>query len=305
MTSPTRKQLKVPKGARGSAKSQSDLVEQSPTRFRSLGTGYVPAFVTFLDILAFKELIKQHTPEDINAKLDALLTFSQVGQPRAGVYARAESAPMVMQFSDCIIRVQPLSQEEGVKPYDLMVGEIEALCMLQGNLVCNGILVRGGLTFGDVCIQESRIFGPAFIRAYELESKLARYPRILVDEHLVVPGDLNPFSARVGRATLEAASEAFEELLERNDDGQFSVQYLTHLFEAKHPEGVTNLDVLRVHRDRISDLLTELQDTKVEEPRAKVRWAANYHNRWIGRAFGRLDEIEFDNAGRGLMIEIS
>lgn len=295
----------MPKGPRGSTKSQNESVEQSPTRFRDLGTGYLPAFVTFLDILAFKELIKEKTAEHINAQLDAMLAFSEVRQRRAGIYARAELAPMVVQFSDTIIRVQPLSREEGVKPYDLLVGEIESLCMLQGNLVCNGILVRGGLTFGDVCIQESRIFGPAFNRAYELESKLARYPRILVDEHLVVPRGLNPFSVPNSRATAEAAREALEELLERNDDGQFSVQYLTHLFEGTHPEGVTNLDVLRVHRDRISDLLTKLQGAKVEEHRAKVRWTANYHNRWIGRAFSKLDEIEFDNTNRGLMIEIS
>jgi class 3 adenylate cyclase len=281
-----------------------DVSEQAPTGLRDLGSGYVKAFVTFIDILGFKDHVGRDEPENINAKLDVVFAVSRLRQRRAAVYARSENAPMVLQFSDSIIRVQPVSQEESANPVDQLVGEIEALCLLQGNLVCNGILVRGGLAFGDVCIRESRIFGPAFIRAYELESILARYPRILVDERLVVVSDSNPFLAQASREMRNAANEALGELLERNDDGQFSVQYLTHLFEADHPEGITNLDVLRAHRDQISGQLAKLRDAKLEEPRAKVRWAANYHNRWIASAFGNLDEKEFKSTGRGLMIEI-
>jgi hypothetical protein len=304
MASPKSKRSKVSKSPLDDANTQHALIAQLPTGFRDLGTHYVPAFVTFLDILGFREQIERQSAEGINAKLDALLALSQIAQRRAPVYARAESAPMVVQFSDSIIRVQPVIEEEGVKSYDLLVGEIEALCVLQGNLVCNGILVRGGLTFGSVCIRESRVFGPAFNRAYELESKLARYPRILVDEFLVVPNDSNPFWKHVGRATQDAVRLATEELLERNDDGQYCVQYLTHLFEGEHADGVTNLGVLRAHRDRISDLLTGLDNRRLEEARAKVRWAANYHNRWIRQAFSRLDEREFETTGRGLMIEV-
>jgi len=52
-----------------------------------------------------------------------------------------------------------------------------------------GFLVRGGVTRGSLIHDEHIVFGPALNRAYELESKQAVYPRVLIDEllHAQVP----------------------------------------------------------------------------------------------------------------------
>lgn len=47
--------------------------------------------------------------------------------------------------------------------------------------VKNGFLIRGGVTIGDVVHDDHVVFGPAPNRAYELESKHANVPRIIVD----------------------------------------------------------------------------------------------------------------------------
>ncbi|AZZ75420.1 hypothetical protein CCX46_09725 [Pseudomonas sp. RU47] len=44
-----------------------------------------------------------------------------------------------------------------------------------------GYIVRGGITCGDVFFDDMSFFGPAVDRAYELESKKAVTPRILID----------------------------------------------------------------------------------------------------------------------------
>lgn len=281
-----------------------DLATQNPTEIRDLGDHYVSAFVTFLDVLAFKELVRQNSPEIINSQLDAMLAFSQIGQRRREVYLQPQVAPMILQFSDSIIRIQPIPELDGVKAHDLLIGELNALAMLQGNLACNGILIRGGLTHGQVCVRNSRVFGPAFIRAYEIESKLARHPRIVVDERICRVDSQHPFLNQESQSTVGAFNEACSEFLERNDDGQFAVQYLSHLYEAEHPGGVKSIDVLRAHRDQLERLRQAVEEPKLEEARAKVRWAISYHNRWISRAFDRLDKREFQSTGRGLAITL-
>jgi hypothetical protein len=47
--------------------------------------------------------------------------------------------------------------------------------------VRSGFLIRGGLTIGDIVHDEHVVFGPALNRAYELESKHASVPRIILD----------------------------------------------------------------------------------------------------------------------------
>lgn len=44
-----------------------------------------------------------------------------------------------------------------------------------------GLLIRGGLTVGELYHDENIVYGPAMIRAYEMENKMAIYPRIIVD----------------------------------------------------------------------------------------------------------------------------
>jgi len=51
----------------------------------------------------------------------------------------------------------------------------------------NGFIARGGLTYGDVYYEENKAicFGPAINKAYYLETKLAKYPRVIIDSEYV------------------------------------------------------------------------------------------------------------------------
>jgi hypothetical protein len=46
----------------------------------------------------------------------------------------------------------------------------------------SGFLIRGGMTIGEVVHNEHAVFGPALNRAYELESRVASFPRIILDK---------------------------------------------------------------------------------------------------------------------------
>jgi hypothetical protein len=47
-----------------------------------------------------------------------------------------------------------------------------------------GFLVRGGITVGNVVHDDEVVFGPGLNRAHELESTIAKYPRIVLDPNV-------------------------------------------------------------------------------------------------------------------------
>lgn len=82
-----------------------------------------------------------------------------------------------IQFSDSIV-ISTTNDQLGLK-------EIVRI----GSLVCRyflyyNILTRGGITKGKLYDDSRTVFGPALIRAYEIEKEIAVYPRILVDRSL-------------------------------------------------------------------------------------------------------------------------
>lgn len=54
------------------------------------------------------------------------------------------------------------------------------MCASVSNSV--GWLVRGGITIGDFYIDDMFVWGAALVKAYELEEKIAVYPRVILDE---------------------------------------------------------------------------------------------------------------------------
>ena len=281
-----------------------DVKELKPTGLRDLGETYVNAYVTFIDVLGFKEIVKSTDPTKINALLDAMRVFTAQPQRRRPPYDKQEHLPIVVQFSDSIVRIQPVTEEsEEVDAIDLFFEEISSILISQGNLACNGILVRGGMTFGSVCVHEDRIFGPAFNRAYMIESTLATYPRVVIDEILCTSSDENPIIERSGRDRWSGAAQHMFEYIDRADDGLWSINYLPNLVDAEKEPGVTGEDVLIAHRDAIRRLLSNSIKSENDGVLAKIRWVASYHNKLIERVYGRINDRHEEN-GESLVIDL-
>jgi hypothetical protein len=281
----------------------SEVQDIDPTPLRDLGPEYVDAFVTFIDILGFSNLIKELDSPAINAHLDAMRIFNSAPQRRRAELQDQELLPMVYQVSDSIIRVQPVLLYGTPKNriLDFYVGELESLLIAQGNLACNGIFIRGGMTYGKICIHKSRIFGPAFVRAYKLESTLARFPRIIVDQNLCGDNN-NPLISISGKNSWLKSKEHVFEMLEQDNDGQWFIQYLSHLYDSHHPNGISGADILKAHRDKIQECLTKARSSGNEEIGCKYSWVANYHNKLIDRSFSRIDEQMHEDTGESFFV---
>lgn len=183
---------------------------------------YTQAVIAFIDILGFKHLISTGTFEEVSRKIKAVRRLSGVDDQADG----ESFEPKVIQFSDSIIRVRPVECQANMESrYGLMFYEMLDLVHMQGELINHGICVRGGVSIGDVHVDDQTLFGPGFVKAYELESVYANFPRIVVDPALIqqLQKDQRLFSTH---NTLADEFEYIAKNIRRESDGIYFIDYL-------------------------------------------------------------------------------
>lgn len=89
-----------------------------------------------------------------------------------------ESSIQITHFSDSIVLSIGLENDMNA------MSMIEYVCRLMYKLWRDfKILIRGGIAVGKLIhINNGALFGPAMVKAYDLESSLANYPRIILDD---------------------------------------------------------------------------------------------------------------------------
>jgi hypothetical protein len=121
------------------------------------------------------------------------------------------------QFSDCVVLSYEIKEQSGV--YFM----ISAMAFAIIELANRGYLVRGAITYGDLYHTQKHVVGPALVRAYEMESKDAKYPRVIVDPSVLE-------LARKYRQENHAPEEEEAYILnhlERDSDGWLWIDYLS------------------------------------------------------------------------------
>ena len=86
-----------------------------------------------------------------------------------------------------------------------------------------GFLVRGALTVGDLYHSDRHVVGPAMVEAYRLESKVAKVPRIIIDEKVLAV-------ARRSRGPDHSAKEAegyVRAFMTKDADGHHYLDYVS------------------------------------------------------------------------------
>lgn len=143
--------------------------------------------VAFIDILGAKNKINN----DVNESLNVVHSAYNEAIKFLNTLYRGDIEllrPQIRIFSDNIVVAVPTSTK----------GEISALMsilvysgLIQHQFLHHKYLVRGGISIGDFFIDDIMLWGTALTKAYEIESTIAIYPRIVLDPFLV--GRLNVF----------------------------------------------------------------------------------------------------------------
>ncbi|MBB6367958.1 hypothetical protein FHR56_003123 [Xanthomonas sacchari] len=243
---------------------------------------YRKALISFIDILGFRQIVGSRNCDEISTALKTMRQFSE------GDDSGEEFNARVIQFSDSIIRIRPLdskTNEDG--GYGTLFHELLDIGMMQGELANNNIYIRGGVTIGDISYESGNIFGPGFIRAYDLESKIANYPRIVVDRKI--------FDAmKIDKRLYSSHNDLDDEIgyiareLKRGSDGIHFIDYLRVTLNNIDDPHIGGHFFLKQHK---TNILGNIKSTsELDGETGKYLWAAMYHNQFLDSEIERNED---------------
>lgn len=246
--------------------------------------------VAFLDVLGLRELTPRliSDAEQLN-NLDYLLLFAE--RMLSGDLGIAKNTEIRM-FSDCICVSTTTSPEDLLK---FML----TLESLQLTLANNGVFIRGAVTIGRHFQTPRLIFSEALITAYDLERKVAVFPRIVIDAPIVealsrIPsGQWNNTWGSVRRDVEHSVA-----LHVRRNPGE-SVAYLHYLADLYSVDsGPLFRDYSHDHQRSIERWIDFAGPSVPPGIRAKQRWLVDYHNSSMRELWRYACEYEIDRPER-------
>ena len=227
--------------------------------------------VIFLDLLGFSAATQRSAP-DTNKQILELLTelasFSgdfRFIEKQIGVNMWDSSiSPAATVFSDNIVLSAPTAPQ-GREAYRTHPDIFSQYAVMQLRLTVGaiaaralelGFLIRGGMTLGDVYHHNGIVFGEAMLRAYELERRVAHFPRVALSPELT------------DRLNARQPTGAFLE----DSDGILHLNYFNQMFHGD-PE-----DIPRWRSDNRRRIANEIDDHRAKgrlNELAKWRWFSN------------------------------
>lgn len=236
---------------------------------------YKKRIVAFVDILGFKTHIERSVENPDHAKT-LLNVLKRVALAKSvndsGLLPLKEHGKEVTSFSDCIVISYPLDYKGGL--FHILIDLIH----IQLDLLFNGIVLRGGITVGDVFHDDNIAFGPALVKAYDLESKVAKYPRIVIEEETIIKGIIETLPSG---HTVEMELEYVQDLL-KEDGTNEKLYYLDTLAQYQElDDNYYYYEMLDIVRNLI---LQEMDNNKTNQSvLEKYHWFKDYYNDTVDR----------------------
>ena len=134
---------------------------------------YKNKIVCFIDILGFREMVEENISDPLNI-YSILSKISTEITDWHGAPISSNLDLVITQFSDSIVFSFVPSMH-----YFMQFSFFKGLSI---KMVMDGVVLRGGITYGKIFHNSDFVFGPAMNKAYELEHKVAVFPRIVIDQ---------------------------------------------------------------------------------------------------------------------------
>jgi hypothetical protein len=179
---------------------------------------YEKRICCFIDILGFRQHIREtvtENGEDHEDKIQSIINIFELSKNMVDDSGFSKTK-VVTYFSDSIV----ISYEytENSQLYHTLID----LLYLSFELANQGFLVRGGVTIGRLVHTKDVIFGPAMVEAYDLESKKAIFPRIIIQKDVVDNG------VKYRQENHSASDELgyIEDIITMDEDGHYYIDYI-------------------------------------------------------------------------------
>jgi hypothetical protein len=142
---------------------------------------YTKRICLFLDILGFSALVKSQSCEVVYNIVQGIKSELKSNKQ---VIQQIYNEPIATTFSDCIVLSIEADESDVEQASNILVSA--TVKMLQETYLNQRIALRGGMAYGELFHHRTDgVFGPAMIKAYELESQFADWPRVIFDQSLI------------------------------------------------------------------------------------------------------------------------
>lgn len=250
---------------------------------------YEHRLIAFIDILGFKDIVKQ---SEINTskieliysvleylkdwenteKWDLKFVEIEVSAQYKGVNNfDLRGKTNATTFSDSIVVSVKVDDNVNEMASTLIVN----LAYIGTVLLEKGILFRGGLTIGNIIhIDNGTVFGQGLIDAFMLETRSAKYPRIVLSDKLL--NELNyPIETK-------GNSYPYHQYLERYDDGCVGFHQLIYYQVIESWIEMTP-ELLTESLSKVRKVIINGLDSSFEKPEVfeKFKWLKEQYNKLI------------------------
>jgi hypothetical protein len=256
---------------------------------------YQRRIIAFIDILGFKEIVKQS--ESNSTKMDLIysvldylknwessekwdlkfLEIEEDAQKKGVKNFDIRGRTNITSFSDSIVVSVLVDDNVNEMTSTLVVN----LANIGAVLLEKGILFRGALTIGKILhIENGIVFGQGLIDAFFLETKSAKFPRIILSDKLIE--QLNyPFESKSDRYP-------YHQYLERFDDGCVGLHQMIYYQVIQNWEEMTS-ETLAESLEKVRKVIINGLDSSFESPDVfeKYKWLKEQYNNLI--IFGDLN----------------
>jgi hypothetical protein len=230
-------------------------------------------FIAYLDILGYER--KLEDGDELYKTIQGFIgTFTQLTE---GAYK-----PHVENYSD-IIKMKAFSDNFIICSEWEYAPMLEIIGNLQFALVAKNIFFRGAMCYGDLIFNKDFVYGRGIIDAYKMESEIAIFPRIVIDNSFVTAAAKLGLPGELKKATFKDMRKYMNPLTCVDDfDNHRFLDYLgvAHgIVEKKKPKDTEAIDsyffeVLSAHKTYIVENLS-VKDRRVKQ---KYQWCKYYHN---------------------------
>lgn len=250
---------------------------------------YENRLVAFIDILGFKEIVKQSQTDlskikhiysvleylknwEVPDKWDLKLVEIEEDSQRRGVETfDIRKKSNITSFSDSIVVSVKVDDNINEMVSTLIIN----LSYIGAILLEKGVLFRGGLTLGELIHNENgTVFGQGLIDAHNLESFNAKFPRIILSNKLL--NELNyPLTTKSNRYP-------YHHYIERFDDGCVGFHQMIYYQVIASWIEMTKIRLIE-SLDKVRKVIVNGLDTTFEKPDVfeKYKWLKVQYNKLI------------------------
>lgn len=250
---------------------------------------YERRLIAFIDILGFKDIVKQSETDTskielIYSVLEYLKDWEKTEKWDLKFVEIEESAQYkgvnnfdlrgktnTTTFSDSIVVSVKVDDNVNEMASTLIVN----LAYIGTVLLEKGILFRGGLTIGNIIhVDNGTVFGQGLIDAFMLETRSAKYPRIVLSDKLL--NELNyPIETKRN-------SYPYHQYLDRYDDGCVGFHQLIYYQVIESWTEMTP-ELLTESLSKVRKVIINGLDSSFEKPEVfeKFKWLKEQYNKLI------------------------